>query len=368
MNSRLSSLLRKSTVALWHRLPAGVSTGWKPVAHILQRSVRVILAQALACSVIVAGCGGERGTRQAGRDQGESVVRTANCGPVELTVTANKHEFTLAERVRLTVEVLAEEATDVDLPWLGESFSAGSIHDHRECPTEVANGKRRRRQEYILDVFLAGEFAIPAVAARFTDRQTNVEGAVTTEEFSVTVKSLEAGELECSTLRDIKGPVALSATRAWGPWVGGGLGGAMAVALVITWSLRRRRAQAREVILPPHEWALGQLRLLTEQRLPKHGLVHEFYIQLSMIVRQYVARRFDLIAPLRTTQESMTEIQRSPTLPAEVHEVLGGFLRTCDLVKFAQHSPPADEIEAALTAARGFVERTAPKETREAAA
>jgi hypothetical protein len=47
--------------------------------------------------------------------------------------------------------------------------------------------------------------------------------------------------------------------------------------------------------------------------------------------------------------------------------LLTSFLRAADMVKFALHEPSASESDAALTAARGFVEETTPAIVQEAA-
>jgi hypothetical protein len=119
--------------------------------------------------------------------------------------------------------------------------------------------------------------------------------------------------------------------------------------------------------VPPHEWALRQLEALVDERLAERNLVSEFYFRLSMIVRRYIERRFDLMAPEWTTQEFMTRVQLNSRLPAEYRPLLGDFLQACDLVKFARHAPQRDEIEATLSTARDFVARSAESESRRAA-
>ena len=318
------------------------------------------------------GCRGERGSREAGKDQPGAIARTAERGPVKMTVAVGKGEITLAERLELTVEVLADERVDVEMPRLSEGATDSALRAYREYPPESVNGKRLRRQEYILDVFLSGEFTIPAMTARFTDRRTGEgpdDGAtVTTEEFTVMVKSLREGEVDPASFRDIKGPVALPAGRAWTWWVGGGLAGAAVFITVAARALRRRGRERPEVVVFPHEWALRQLQALIDERLAERKLVREFYFRLSMIVRQYIERRFDLMAPEWTTQEFMMQVQRSSKLPVEYRAVLADLLQGCDLVKFAQYAPQTDEIEATLTAARDFVERSADSESQRATA
>ncbi|MDY7110088.1 MAG: hypothetical protein SYC29_15765, partial [Planctomycetota bacterium] len=110
----------------------------------------------------------------------------------------------------------------------------------------------------------------------------------------------------------------------------------------------------------PHVWAMSQLEALADERLPEQRRFHEFYFRLSDIVRQYIERRFGLRAPERTTEEFLRETRDDPLLSAEQKDLLAGFLRAADMVKFARHEPEAEECEAASIAARGFVDQTAP--------
>jgi hypothetical protein len=293
-----------------------------------------------------------------------------------MTVAVNKPEITLAERLRLTVETVAEEGVDVELPSLGSGATAFAVRDYREYPAEFVNGRWLRRQEYVLDTFLSGELVIPAMTARFTDRRAGKEAGqpagvaatLTTDEFTVTVKSLWEGEFDPTAFRDIKGPVVLPADRTWIWWAGGGLAGGAALLAVVALVFRGRGRKTPEVVVPPHEWALCQLQALIDERLAERKLVGEFYFRLSMIVRRYIERRFDLMAPEWTTQEFMVQVQRGSKLPVEYRAVLGDFLQACDLVKFARYAPLADEIAATLSAARDFVERSAQSESRRVAA
>src|SRR5439155_17507093 len=86
--------------------------------------------------------------------------------------------------------------------------------------------------------------------------------------------------------------------------------------------------------------------------------VDRFYTELSGVIRHYVEDRFGLRAPERTTEEFLQELTQRPILSGEQRLALAHFLEQCDLVKFAQVRPTAGEGQAALHAARAFVEAT----------
>lgn len=305
------------------------------------------------------------------------IVKTARRGPVEMTVTVDKGEITLADRLKLTIEVVAQEGIDVEMPDFGEALGAFAIRDYREISAEAVGDRRRWQQTYELDIFLSGSYPVPALTARFTDRRkgedATIESSISTEAFEVTVTSLMEGDFDPTEIRDIKGPVELPADRTWAWlwWTLGGLGGLCGLILVVVWLVRRLRRGPEEIVVPAHEWAFEQLQRLMDDRLVEQGLVGEFYFRLSMIVRQYIERRFGLMAPERTTEEFLSEVQRGDTLDEAHRGTLGSFLQACDMVKFALYEPQSSEIEKAFHAGRDFIDQTAdrlPRETTKAAA
>lgn len=303
-----------------------------------------------------------------GADQPGSLVWTAERGPVRMTIAVNRGEIALVERFKLTVEVVAARGIDVEMPRFGERVSGLAIRDYCEYPAESFEGRWRRRREYRLDAFLPGEYTIPEMTATFVDRRASedapAEAEVTVNEFTVAVRSQVEGELDPLVFRDIKGPVPLSSDRSWTWGTGGGLVVVVVLALVVIWVIRHRSREAPETVISAHEWALGQLQSLVDEQLVEHGFVHEFYFRLSMIVRRYIERRFDVTAMNRTTEEFVLETQGRPKLPVDYHGTVGSFLRACDMVKFARHAPHVREINEALNTARDFVDQSARNESQ----
>ena len=60
-----------------------------------------------------------------------------------------------------------------------------------------------------------------------------------------------------------------------------------------------------------------------------------------------------------TTEEFMDAIRDDHRLEDRHRRALGPFLESCDMVKFARYAPQHAECEAAMGAARQFVEETA---------
>lgn len=157
-------------------------------------------------------------------------------------------------------------------------------------------------------------------------------------------------------LQSIKPPVAIPNPWLW-LWVAIGL---LLIGAVAWWFWRRRRRKAEtpepEAVIPAHEKAWARLKealALLDQPRP-------FCILVSDTVRAYMEERFQLRAPERTTEEFLEELQSSPLLSHPQKGVLGEFLMTCDLVKFARHEPGRDELQAIYDAAARLIEETQP--------
>ena len=308
----------------------------------------------------------------AGRGAQEAVETIAERGPVRFTVRAAPGEITVGEKCSLMLQVEAPDGIEIEMPQLSGTIGPFDIRDARTPPDVPDRGLRRWTHQYTLDTFASGELEIPTLQITYIDRRPEaldesgrpLKGELSSEPLPVTVRSVLAGDEQDTDYRDIKGaveiPVAGTALRYWLIIAACMLIASAVVLLVFALARRRRRRTEAERLIPPHVRALAQLEALAGERLIEQGRFHEFYYRLSDIVRQYIEGRFGIMAPERTTEEFLREARYSEVLGEDWKDLLAGFLRAADMVKFARHEPTADESEAAFAAARGFIEQTAP--------
>ena len=125
------------------------------------------------------------------------------------------------------------------------------------------------------------------------------------------------------------------------------------------------RAQRKDIasasLKSPWQAAYERLDELKKHNLPQQGRVKEYYTQLSDIVRRYIEDRFQIRAPEMTTQEFLSSLGGAAELTDGQKNVLRDFLNSCDLVKFAKHTPTIKEMEEGLFWAQRLVEETKPK-------
>jgi hypothetical protein len=139
------------------------------------------------------------------------------------------------------------------------------------------------------------------------------------------------------------------------------------LAVGIWWFLLRRRAgQNERPAIPPHVTALEELARLRAAMNAENSL--DFIVEVSRILRVYIQGRFGLRAPHRSTEEFLLEATESPQLSPDRQELLGDFLRQCDLVKFARRQAALDRMNGLLETATRFVQDTIPAPLPPAAA
>lgn len=143
-----------------------------------------------------------------------------------------------------------------------------------------------------------------------------------------------------------KFPIALWATIA-----------GVVVVLAIAAFLWRRHVRKQQ-LSNPREVALASLIALETDR--ESMTAESFANRAAQTVREYISDRFGIAAPRRTTEEFLRDLTADPASPlTDESDHLRGFLKSCDLAKFAGRDIDLTHRAELLQAARGFIEATA---------
>jgi hypothetical protein len=156
-------------------------------------------------------------------------------------------------------------------------------------------------------------------------------------------------------IRDIRGPKAVS-----GSWLlPAAVAAAIVVALCIAYVVRSRRH--RELRRRPLSLSERTLQQLDSTRpLMRPDTARAFGIAASELIRDYIEKRFDVVATQRTTEEFLQTLLRSSNETLVRHRpLLAEFLQQCDFVKFAGDSLAVTDMESLFQSARRFVLETA---------
>ena len=117
-----------------------------------------------------------------------------------------------------------------------------------------------------------------------------------------------------------------------------------------------------EPLRPAEEVALEKLDAIREQKIWQSGQVKEYHTQLTDVVREYIARRFEVSSTEQTSDETLRAMRGLLSDKKELYESLREMLTLADLVKFAKWTATPDENENSLRSAYTFVKETTPVE------
>src|SRR5262245_1140736 len=311
-----------------------------------------------ACSLVVlAGCGARSGKEQgSSQAQDYAIERTAEKGPVKLLIHVSPREPRLSDLLQMDVRVEAPAGVDVKPPAFGQAVGDFLVRDYTERPPESG----ARRFHYELEPAHAGKHSIRSVAIEFVDKRPGSEqggkpALVESEPLEINVTSELEGEVpSLAKLEPMVPPQPVSQTTALG-WIAAA--GALGVLAVLAYVLIRRRTQ--RPVEPrrqtPEEVAHAALAQLLAENLPARGLIKEFYLRLTGIVRQYVEDTTGIRAPEQTTEEFLRNIRSRAVFPPERSVRLADFLESADLVKYAGQLPDEGQIDQAVARAHEFV-------------
>ena len=116
--------------------------------------------------------------------------------------------------------------------------------------------------------------------------------------------------------------------------------------------------RVKEHRMSPIERAWVELDRLLKKGLPGRGRYKDFYVELTMVVRRYVQRKYGIKAPHLTTEEFLQEVARDASRVSGLSSnvlSLRRFLESADMVKFAGVEATPEMADEATDSARGYL-------------
>ena len=131
--------------------------------------------------------------------------------------------------------------------------------------------------------------------------------------------------------------------------------GAGAVGFLIWLAIGYLVRRVKEHRMSPIERAWAELDRLLRRGLPGRGRYKDFYVELTMVVRRYVQRKYGIKAPHLTTEEFFAEIAKAGGQTVRQSDQLRCFLESADMVKFAGVEATPAMADAATDSARDYL-------------
>jgi len=292
---------------------------------------------------------------------------------VEITIQARPLQATVGDPIQIDLDIAIPRGYQVQVPALQgqlgeftvlESFPGPDVPSSAEAgktttPPSTPAGDRsagvyHHHIRVITAVYKTGEFEFPSLPLVLRDAQG--EGSpLPTPTVKIKISSVLEGN--APELLDLKKQAVIEEPVRWRLWLAlGGL--ALAAGMGLWWWSRRRRA--RPLFVPsaapdidPLDLAEANLRDLIGRGLLQKGLIKQFYVYLSDILKKALEATYRIPTVEKTTAEIVSALADGPqnSVNPEDRQHIEGLLLSCDLVKFARYLPSLTESDAAVEAA-----------------
>ena len=325
---------------------AVVTVAFRAAGVVFTETIAVILA--LASAIPLAGA---------------AVAARTPSPDLSFRVTLTPDSITVGDPISVVIEGAGPPGATLLLPQIADSVGPFTVLDAGPPVAGSREGKVTVQRTAKVTRFRTGEASFPELPLLWVRASGDTAVAFSTP-VPVRVRSLLTGPADVSKLHDLKPVVPLARPRWW-LW---GLIGLGAVALVLAvWRYRhllRRRRIAIETPppppLPPEVAFEVGLESLVARRLPEHGLVKDYYGELSLLFRRYIEDRLGFPAVEETRREIMGRVEGRTDLRADETAGLGAWLAEDELVKFAKMERLLGEVGAHTDRARAWVRATTP--------
>ena len=277
-------------------------------------------------------------------------------GGVDLKVDADAAQIDPAKSVFLRVEMKAPSDRKATLPDLRDRVQGFSLaEEFAEDPKTEKDGSVTQAMNWRLlpepcaDVYKIRPFVVkvsPKLLSARSDegKYSFVAGPVYFEKPAA--REPVTGEMECNPTRDLP-PLSWKLVG----WIAAALAGIAAVVAGVVLLVRYLVRRVKEHRMSPIERAWVELDRLLKRGLPGRGRYKDFYVELTMVVRRYIQRRYGIKAPHMTTEEFLREAKPS--------DELRRFLESADMVKFAGVEATPEMADDATDSARDYLKSDA---------
>ena len=283
------------------------------------------------------------------------VLETSQNG-IDLKIESDRTVVDPGRSVFLTVTMKTPADVKASLPDLRDRVRGFSLaEEYAGKPVKNADGSLVETFNWKLvpepcaEVYKIAPFAVTAspklMSARSDEgKYSFVAGPVVFE--NPPARETVTGEMEADPKKDLP-PLSWKLVG----WCAAALAAAVALAASVVMLVRYVARRVKEHRMSPIERAWVELDRLLRKGLPGRGRYKDFYVELTMVVRRYVQRKYGVRAPHLTTEEFFAEIGEKGMRSEDLRQ----FLESADLVKFAGVQATPEMADEATDSARGYL-------------
>lgn len=280
--------------------------------------------------------------------------------PITVTTRITPEHPRVGDLITYQINVAYPQGYAVNLPRQLD-LSPLELVETKEGPEASSGQGLVRKFTLILQAFSLDKAKVPAVELTYVDAQAQVHTKRVLPQ-TIEMHSMTANEAEPT--RHGEDPMLSpeydnrKAELVIYAILGGILLAALGYALWKWFAPKHERVEPK-VVVPPHQQASARLDRLEEgleQRF-EDGAGVLVYLELTEIAKGYLGARYQVECLDRTTFEIEQDLKDKPELFGPVPaDSVRGFLRNCDLVKFARVATDVDDAKAQLLEVRSWID------------
>ncbi|MCU0285706.1 MAG: hypothetical protein MUF15_04835 [Acidobacteria bacterium] len=279
---------------------------------------------------------------------------TPNMTNTQVSISVSENLAFIGDRIRL--KIIIKTTSDVDNINVKSTAKEFDILDDK--PTQ----KRKEQDAIILEkqleiaFFKTGDFNVGPFTVELK-KNDQVIGTKETNSVPVTVKTTL--KEEDKDIKPLKSLIELKGNPMYILKYLIVVIALIGIILFVLYWLKRRKAKAAETpkrLLSPLEELELRIKELYQQSLFEKGKMKLFFLELTIILKQFIQRSYQFKAEDFTTYETLYDLKKCES-DAQILNNMEFLFITADLVKFAKYIPEAgvlDELAKKIDATIGI--------------
>ncbi len=262
---------------------------------------------------------------------------------------------TIGDLIRIDLDITMPAGYKVEISGLRAQVGDFTILDSFPGPTlpetaaaqkhSSAGTPQHHRARILAAVYKTGKFIFPPIRMKL---KTAEGKAIDISSPTINIEIQSVLNDRNPNLKDLKKQAEIPEPGRWALWIIPALV-AFALGWIAWhyWQRHRRRpvpfspAQRKDLL----DLAAADMQDLIARGFPDNGMVKQFYVLLSDIVKRILELGHEIHAAERTTSEIIDSLRGKSDLGTEAMEITESFLLRCDAVKFAKYVPSKTEHE-----------------------
>ncbi len=282
-------------------------------------------------------------------------------GTISVESEVDKSTITIGDRIHYTLTVKHSPDVQVEMPAFGINLGQFEIQDYQVTEPEKVDGQLIEAITYRISIYDIGDYTIPPVIVKYTAEGDSIPNELQSEEIAILVESVNPSEAE--DIKEIKDPLIMPPDYAFYYWLAG-LAGLLILIIAAIYIYMKKFKKvdlpffASAPPRPAHEIAYEALDKLEKSGLLAERNLKKYYVQISGIIRVYLAGRYEIDVLEMTTTELTEALLTVYDIDERQIDMIRDFLNQSDLVKFAKYFPSDGENEQIMPTAREIVDKT----------